>query len=71
MFNALAEEAGGPSRDRRVLARMFLGELDGEHSSRLVLGGLLADLSAEHYSWVATGDTRHHNGLFASRSVPG
>ena len=42
-----------------MLARMFLGELGGEHSSRLVLGGLLADLSAEHYSWVATGDKRN------------
>ena len=31
-------------------------ELGGENSSRLVVGGLLADLSAEHYSWVATGD---------------
>ena len=29
--------------------------LGGENSSRLLLGGLLADLSAEHYSWVATG----------------
>ena len=30
--------------------------LGGENSSRLVLGGLLADFGAEHYTWVATGD---------------
>ena len=34
-------------------------ELGGENSSRLVLGGLLADLSAEHYTWVAGGDKRN------------
>ena len=34
----------------------FLESLGGQHSIRLLLGGLLADLSAEHYSWVATGD---------------
>ncbi len=33
-------------------------ELGGANSSRLLLGGLLADLSAEHYTWVATGDKR-------------
>ena len=38
---------------------MFLEELGGEHSSRLLLGGLLADFSAEHYTWVATGDKRN------------
>ena len=38
---------------------MYLGELGGEHSSPLLLGGLLADLSAEHYTWVATGDKRN------------
>ena len=35
---------------------IFLESLGGQHSPRLLLGGLLADLSAEHYSWVATGD---------------
>ena len=30
--------------------------LGGENSSRLLLGGLLADLCAEHYTWLATGD---------------
>ena len=37
---------------------MYFGELGGEHSSRLLLAGLLADLSAEHYTWVATGDKK-------------
>ena len=35
-----------------------MAELGGANSSRLLLGGLLADLSAEHYTWVATGDKR-------------
>ena len=34
----------------------LLESIGGEHSIRLLLGGLLADLSAEHYSWVATSD---------------
>ena len=59
IFNAVAEEAAGPSEQRRVLARMFLVELGGENSSRLVLGGLLADLAAEHYTWIAAGDARN------------
>ena len=36
-------------------ARKNLRELGGDNSLRLVLGGMLADLSAEHYSWVASG----------------
>ena len=59
MFAAIAIEAAGENRKRRTLARMHLTELGGENSSRLVLGGLLADLSAEHYSWVASGDKRN------------
>ena len=31
-------------------------ELGGENSERLLLGGLLADLSVEHYDWVSGGD---------------
>jgi len=58
MFDAVATEASGDNRDRRILARMYFGELGGEHSSRLLLAGLLADLSAEHYTWVATGDKK-------------
>ena len=46
----------GSNQDRRILARGFLQELGGQNSSRLLLGGLLADLCAEHYSWTATGD---------------
>ena len=41
---------------RVALEAKLLQELGGANSSRLVLGGLLADLSAEHYSWVASGD---------------
>ena len=59
IFDAVATEAHGPDKDRRILARMYLGELGGENSPRLLLGGLLADLSAEHYAWVATGDFRY------------
>ena len=59
IFAAVATEAAGESKDRRALARMYLGELGGEHSSRLLLGGLLADVSAEHYAWVATGDKKN------------
>ena len=59
IFDAVAVEAAGSDKNRRILARMYLGELGGEHSSRLLLGGLLADLSAEHYKWVATGDKRN------------
>ena len=56
IFDAIAAEAASDDPNRRILARMFLQELGGDNSSRLVLGGLLADLSAEHYSWVASGD---------------
>ena len=56
IFAAVSAEATGNDRDRRLLARMYLRELGGENSSRLVLGALLADLFAEHYSWVAEGD---------------
>ena len=56
IFEAVAAEAESANQGRRELARMYLRELGGENSSRLVLGGLLADLSAEHYSWVASGD---------------
>ena len=59
IFDAIAAEAAGPDRNRHQLARWYLTELGGENSSRLLLGGLLADLSAEHYTWVATGDHRN------------
>ena len=38
---------------------MYLAQLGVENSSRLLLAGLLADFSAEHYAWVATGDKRN------------
>ena len=59
IFDAVAMEAAGENQDRRILARMYLGELGGENSSRLVLGGLLALFSAEHCAWVASGDKRN------------
>ena len=59
IFEAIALEAADKNRERRALARMYFKELGGENSSRLLLGGLLADLSAEHHSWVASGDERN------------
>jgi hypothetical protein len=56
IWTIMADEAASSDQKRRVLAQMFLGELGGENSFRLVIGGLLADLAAEHYTWVATGD---------------
>ena len=44
IFQAVSAEACGPNPKRRILARMFLVELGGENSIRLVLGGFLADL---------------------------
>ena len=59
IFDAVATEAAGPDPGRRTLARMYIGGLGGENSARLVLGDLLADLKAEHYAWVASGDHRN------------
>ena len=59
IFDAVATEAASADPKRRTLARMYLAELGGEHSSRLVLGRFLADLSAEHYTWVAGGDKQN------------
>ena len=57
LFKSLATEAAeSADQKRRILAKMFLGELGGEHSCRVLLGGLIGDLSLEHYRWVATGD---------------
>lgn len=56
IFKALGEESQGSDRDRRILAEGFMDDLGGINSSRLLLGGMLADLYAEHYSWLATGD---------------
>ena len=59
IFDVVATEAAGSDPQRRTLARMYFGELGGENSWRLLLGGLLADLTAEHYAWVASGDKRY------------
>ena len=61
IFDAVEKEAAGDNKERRLLARSYLEGLGGENSSRLVLGGLLADLSAEHYTWVATGDKENQD----------
>ena len=42
-----------------MLAKRYFEELGGVNSSRLLLGGLLADLSAELYTWVAQGDQKY------------
>ena len=59
IFETLSDEAEAANKDRRTLARMYFGELGGDHSSRLALGGMLGDLSAEHYHWVAGGDKKN------------
>ena len=59
IFGSVCTEVASANMKRRTLARMFLVELGGENSSRLVVGGLLADLNAEHYTWVAGGDKRN------------
>ena len=62
IWSAVASEAASASPDRRALATMYLMELGGEFSSRLLLAGLLADLSVEHYNWVAGGDKSNPDG---------
>ena len=56
IWTAVAAEAEGKDPKRRELAVHLLTSLSGSNSMRLLLGGMLADLSAEHYTWVATGD---------------
>ena len=56
MFVSLASEAAGESQERRIRAKTFLTELGAYNSSRLLLGGLLADLMVEHYAWTLTAD---------------
>ena len=55
IWDSLAEEAVGNSK-RAPLARFFLNELGGENSARLLFGGMITDMAAEHYEWVAGGD---------------
>ena len=55
MWSVVVVEVVGSNPDRRQLAVHFLESLGGQHSIRLLLGGLLADLSAEHFSLLATG----------------
>ena len=62
IWASVASEAVSSSPVRRALATMYLMELGGEFSSRLLLAGLLADLSVEHYNWVAGGDKSNPDG---------
>ena len=57
IFKALESEANGRDEGRAKLAKMFFMELGSANSWRLLLGGLMADLSAEHYTWVASADS--------------
>ncbi len=57
IWDSLAEEAGSASvAKRRAIAQHFLRELGGQNAPRLLLGGMLTDISVEHYEWVAGGD---------------
>ena len=50
ILDAVAVKANGNNLTRQGLARTFLTELSGANSGCLVLGGMLADLSSEHYT---------------------
>ena len=52
VLKSVAIEADGSTK-RAQNARYLLRELGGQHSSRLLLGGMLAELSAEHFKWIA------------------
>ncbi len=56
IWDSLAAEAVSADGKRRAIARRFFQELGGQNAPRLLLGGMLTDISVEHYSWVATGD---------------
>ena len=57
IWDSLATEAGSASKSkRRENARYYLQELGGANAPRLLLGGMLTDISVEHYHWVAGGD---------------
>ena len=58
IWDSIATEAAGNNKERRALAIHYITELGGQNSSRLLLGGMLGDLSVEHYEWVAGGDHR-------------
>jgi hypothetical protein len=60
IFGCLAHEAeGSSSSTRKVWAQKLLMELS--QYSRLVIAGLLADLSSLHREWVRQGDTEDPN----------
>ena len=56
IFSSVAKEATSSDPKRKQIATGLLSELGGENSPRLLLGGMLADLTVEHYDWVASGN---------------
>ena len=57
IFDSLAKEvASASTAKRRDIAQYFLQELGGVNAPGLLLGGMLTDISVEHYQWVAGGD---------------
>jgi hypothetical protein len=55
VFTAVAAEASSNSA-RREIALHLMRELTGANSHRLILAGMLTDISVEHYRWVSGGD---------------
>ena len=55
-FSALAAEAEGADPGRRETALHLLSNLSGDHSSRILLAGMLADLIWEYSKWVHSAD---------------
>ena len=55
VFTAVAAEASSNSA-RREIALHLMKELTGANSHRLILAGMLTDISVEHYRWVSGGD---------------
>ena len=55
LFVALGVAVDSANAGRRALAIEFLTKLGGENSWRVLLGGMLADIAAEHHVWVQSG----------------
>ena len=68
-LKAVGDEARGSDPTRTANARYLLKSLGGQRSYRLLLGGMLADLSHEHYIWVAGGDKNITDPLASSGRV--
>ena len=55
VFTAISAEASSNSA-RREIDLHLVRELTGANTHRLVLAGMLTDISVEHYRWVSGGD---------------